>query len=348
MQADPHSNNPEKDSARHGLRRRKNRTPQKTIVPTESEKEEQNTQQMRTFGAHYHWALPDAERRCWLNDGSSMLATLRVFCYGHFVQSKGHLWERTHLQEGILIYCTDGKGFYWQDGHEWEVHPGDLLYCPPSTHHRYWADENQPWTIHWMHLSGDALPEYESLLGLLERGPLRHIGIHDNIKADFTRITLEHSSASGELYWFSIQSIALAILGHIAELPHHIADIADIADSYGPVQKIITLMRNSLDQPYDARRFSRELGCSERHFARQFRSVTGMSPGDWFIQRKLERACALLSQPGIRIKDVATLLGYSDSFYFSRLFKRSIHSSPQTYRRKQLSHPTPQAPLKYK
>ena len=261
---------------------------------------------------------------------AGVLHALRVFSCGIFVEARGHVWERANLPEGILIYCTEGKGHYRQDDRQWEVRPGDLLYCPPRSHHRYWADAEHPWTIHWMHLSGDLLPHYEGLLGLIERGPVRDIGVHSEIVADFKRlVTHPPGSAAAETRWFCIQTTALAILGRIASLPHN---ISEIAAAYGPIQKAIALMNTSLDLPFDLARFAREAGCGSRHFSRQFRRVTGLPPGDWFIRQKMQRACALLTLPNIRVKEVATRLGYADPLYFSRLFKHMVGLPPETYR----------------
>ncbi|MCX6873497.1 MAG: AraC family transcriptional regulator [Verrucomicrobia bacterium] len=64
------------------------------------------------------------------------------------------------------------------------------------------------------------------------------------------------------------------------------------------------------------------------------KQVTGNSPAAWFIQRKIQRACALLTIPNIRVKEVATRLSYEDPLYFSKVFKRVVGMSPEDYRQK--------------
>jgi AraC-like DNA-binding protein len=300
-------------------------------VPSETANESVFATQARSFGDCYRWWLADEERRHWCDSNSPVLNTLRVFSCGLFVEAHEHGWKRSDLTEGVLIYCTEGCGGYWQDDRQWKIKPGDLFYCPPNTHHRYWADAAQPWTIYWMHLSGEMLADYEELLGFSDDSPVRHIGVHDAIIAEFTRLIIQHPLAKGKADWFRIQSNAIAILGRIAELPHN---IADIAAAYGPIQKAIALMEASLGQTYDLLRFANEAGYGRRHFIRQFSTVTGVPPGVWFIRRKMQRACSLLSQPCIRVKEVASRLGYDDALYFSRVFKRVIGLPPEKYRHK--------------
>ena len=299
-------------------------------LPSETVNEPLFTKQERSYADCHRWSLTNDERRQWMAQRSPVLGALRVFSCGIFVEAWGHWWERTGLPEGVLIYCTAGKGHYRQDDRAYEVQAGDLLYCPPLTHHRYRADTEDPWTIYWMHLSGEWLSHYESLLGLIKRGPVRHIGLHDNLIAAFTHLVSHPPGAPvSDSQWFCIQANAAAILSHIAALPHN---IADIAAAYGPIRKAIALMNASLDQPLDLPRFAREAGCGSRHFSRLFRRVVGLAPGDWFIQQKMRRARDLLSLPNIRVKDVAARLGYTDPLYFSRIFKRIVGLPPDVYR----------------
>ena len=306
----------------------------KTLVPSENANAKFFESQNRAYGNCFQWLLTDAERRKWCETELPLLDMLRVFACGLFVEAHGHSWERSAHNEGILIYCAGGTGSYWQDDLHLEINAGDLLYCPPNTHHGYTADATQPWTIYWIHLSGSMLPAYEKLLGLVDDGPVRHIGIHDAIIAEFTRLIIRHPLTKNSADWFCIQSNAIAILGRIAELPRN---IADITAAYGPIQKSIALMNASLDQSFDLMRFAAEAGCGRRHFIRQFRRVTGLPPGEWFTRQKMQRACGLLTLPNIRINEVASRLGYTDALYFSRVFKRSMGVAPESYRLSQTS-----------
>ena len=286
----------------------------------------------RGYGDCYRWDLTTEECSQWIQSSWAALGTLRAFKCGIFVEARGHCRERSNLAEGILIYCTEGKGYYRQNDQQWEIKPGDLLYCPPVSHHRYWADGDHPWTIYWMHLCSELLPQFERLLGLTGGSPVRHIGLHNDIIADFTRLAITHPPTSiGESEFFCLQANAYSILGRIAALPQN---MAEIARAYGPIQRAVSLMNGSLDQAFDLERFAREAGFSRRHFTRQFRLVTKQSPTGWFIRQKMQRARSLLSLPHIHVKDVAARLGYDDALYFSRVFRENVGLSPEAFHRK--------------
>src|SRR5215471_1345638 len=232
------------NTARAARRRR----PAALAVPSEIAREPAAFKQAAAYADCYRWSLTETERAQWVHNASPALAHLRVFSAGIFFEAHGHNWERENLEEGILIYCTLGKGHYLQDGQEHDVQPGDLLYAPPCTHHRYWANEENPWTIYWMHLSGTLLADYQRVLGLVEEGPVRHIGVHNDIILEFTRLVTEPLAPPVEdRSWLRIQANAMAVLGRIAALPHN---IAKISGAYGPIQKAITLMNDSLEKEF--------------------------------------------------------------------------------------------------
>jgi AraC-like DNA-binding protein len=64
-------------------------------------------------------------------------------------------------------------------------------------------------------------------------------------------------------------------------------------------------------------------------FRQRFRELTGQSPGEYRIRKRIERACALL--PTQSVKKTAYALGYCDPFTFSAQFKRYIGVSPREF-----------------
>lgn len=288
------------------------------------------TKQTRGYKDCRFWWLEDRERIRWAGSTSPVLAGLQVFQCGLFVEAAGHQWERSGLAEGVLIYCVDGKGSFRHEGRDFKVQSGELLYAAPNTRHSYRADDDVPWTIYWMHLAGPMLPHYEKLAGLCAPVPVRRIGVHSEIVAEFGKlITRRPATGCDPSQWLRAQTNAVTILSHLAVLPHN---MEELATAYGPVQKAITLMNAVIDKPFDMARFAREASLSERHFSRQFRAVTGQTPGAWFTHQKIQYACALLLIPNIRVNEVAARLSYTDPLYFSRIFKRITGQSPERYR----------------
>jgi AraC-like DNA-binding protein len=67
------------------------------------------------------------------------------------------------------------------------------------------------------------------------------------------------------------------------------------------------------------------------YFRRAFRDKIGMTPRKFMEFKRMEKARNMLAT-GQRVKETAAKLGYSDAYYFSRMFRRHMGASPARYR----------------
>ena len=74
---------------------------------------------------------------------------------------------------------------------------------------------------------------------------------------------------------------------------------------------------------------------SQRSFLRVFLSATGTSPLAWVIGQRINRACKLLRTTDRRVTEIAFDVGFNDSNYFTRQFRKVTGVSPRKYRLKQ-------------
>lgn len=65
-----------------------------------------------------------------------------------------------------------------------------------------------------------------------------------------------------------------------------------------------------------------------------FKNETGNTINQFISNCRVERAKQLLADPRYKITDIASQLGYSDSNYFGKSFKRLVGLSPSEYREK--------------
>lgn len=77
----------------------------------------------------------------------------------------------------------------------------------------------------------------------------------------------------------------------------------------------------------------RHLGFSRSHLFTIFRSVTGMTPNDYFLRLRIETAQQRLVGSRRPITEIALGLGFSSSQYFSSVFRKYTGQTPMEYRR---------------
>ena len=80
--------------------------------------------------------------------------------------------------------------------------------------------------------------------------------------------------------------------------------------------------------------FTTALCMSRTLFFQKVRGLTGKSPNEYLRVIRMKKAASLLTETNLSMKEIAFLVGISDSLYFSRCFKEQFKLSPTQYREK--------------
>jgi AraC family transcriptional regulator len=68
------------------------------------------------------------------------------------------------------------------------------------------------------------------------------------------------------------------------------------------------------------------------HFARAFKESTGLSPHQYVLRRRVERALQMLKETPSNLADIAYDLGFSSQGHFTTVFSKIVGVSPSSYR----------------
>lgn len=260
------------------------------------------------------------------------LFSLYITHIGYFPKATAHYRERRKgCEDNIFIYCTQGKGHFIIDDNQIEVKANEFLMVPATDKYlRYWADAEDPWTIYWIHFRGKDLNEFNNSLKItLNSGPIqipfnqKALDIWDNI---YTSLEMGYNienlcNSTFCLYHFLATFVFFE--KHITIVEKEKEDI--IAES-------IKYLKSHLNEKLRVEDIAGKYNLSNSHFAGLFKKSTGMSPIDYFIHLKMQRACQLLHSSDDKVSVVAHQLGYDDQYYFSRIFKKQMGLSPEQYR----------------
>jgi AraC family transcriptional regulator len=72
---------------------------------------------------------------------------------------------------------------------------------------------------------------------------------------------------------------------------------------------------------------------SPYYFSRLFKESTGLSPHQYLLHQRVERAKHLLADPRRRIADVSQGLGFAAQSHFTAVFRKLVGTTPRAYRR---------------
>lgn len=77
---------------------------------------------------------------------------------------------------------------------------------------------------------------------------------------------------------------------------------------------------------------ARAINYSDAYFSKMFKQQFGLNFTAYLTEYRIEEAKKLLRQPTVSVKDIGARVGYPDSNYFARVFRRMNGGSPSEYR----------------
>ncbi len=228
-----------------------------------------------------------------------------------------------------MIYCTDGQATLGWQGRSVAITAGDLLLLPPGQPHSYEADTEHPWSLYWMHLDGTDLPGLLHLLDPAANGRIP-VGLHAPLVDDFRALLNLVSAGYGNAIMLHAASLCRSLLTCSAMLMARPSLHRRELD----IEALHHLMQQNIDRRLTLNDLSQAAGeQSPWQFIRRYRAVTGQTPMQAFLHRKIARACYLLEVSDLPVAEVAQRFGFDDPYYFSRVFRKITGVSPSHYRR---------------
>jgi AraC-like DNA-binding protein len=101
------------------------------------------------------------------------------------------------------------------------------------------------------------------------------------------------------------------------------------------IGEALSHLERNIQHEVDLEDLARIAHMSRRSFLRVFQSATGTSPVAWVIGRRITRACNLLRQTDKQVTEIAFEVGFNDSNYFTRQFRKITGVAPREYRLRQ-------------
>ena len=203
---------------------------------------------------------------------------------GWFPQASHHYRDRPDgAAQDHLMMCVGGHGYLIIDGQESHLEAGELIIIPRNTPHTYWAADDDPWSIYWVHFLGEDADYY------VDRIPRKGqpVPIEPMAQKEAVRLFRYCLNALYEGY-------GLPTLIYAAQSVQHIHSLLLYRNQALPMEprkrnwrasleSIFVYMQDHLNEPLTLGDFAREAGLSVSHFSELFRAQTGQSPMAYFI-----------------------------------------------------------------
>jgi AraC-like DNA-binding protein len=233
------------------------------------------------------------------------------------------------VSEYQLVYVTRGRGELRVDGlaDSLPITEGSVLLVLPGVRHAYRPDPATGWSERWVGFKG---PWADALRGaglLSAEHPLFHPGLDERLLELFEEL-FAVVAAQEPYYQARAGSLVMRLLAEVLARSRG-AELAD--DSARLVDRAKFLMAEKVYGSLSVDGIGEALGVTQTRFYETFKAYTGLTPYQYFIQLKINKAKELLSNGETSVKEAAFSLGFDDPYYFSRLFKKKTGTSPSDW-----------------
>jgi len=247
---------------------------------------------------------------------------------GFFPHAAHHYRERkAGIEEYIFFYCTEGSGTIEVGPHKYILHENDAFCIPRYAPHCYYAHSDDPWSILWVHFKGTDACYFPLEDCRIVHFTTEHATNRMQFLFDLLFRVLDGNYTLGNFIYISqVLSLILAETydrekkGSAYEQNRHISNI-------------IRYMYRHLGESLTLEQISREFDLSPSYLNAIFQKHTQHAPMSFFINLKTKQACKLLRTTDLYIYEIAQSLGYTDPYYFSRQFKKTVGVSPKEYQK---------------
>jgi len=229
-----------------------------------------------------------------------------------------------------ILYLLDGHGWFTDDhNRKYELTPGVLVQRFPDTIHSVERTQDGKWSEFYIVFPSSFYNVLRSLGCIPTKRTVLYPGINELVTEKIIAF---------------VDNLKLApsnMLPHVlAEAHALLMQLFRMANKKYPLAKSYPLVDRGkaiLDQHigshiHIAEIIATQLGVGYERFRKLFRDTTGISPQEYIIRRRIEKAIQLLTREPLSIKEIAFSLGYADVPSFVKQFKKRMGFTPAYFR----------------
>jgi len=248
-----------------------------------------------------------------------------------------------------IVIITGGRGLHVTGEDSWQLGTGDVFVIGGSRPHDYLNMDR----LRLINVLFDqvalamrlrdlpSLAGYHALFHLEPAWRKRHqfnsrlrVSAAEMLEATRLVDQLEHELQHRECgFQFVATSIFMQLVGHLSRC-YGRTENAD-SKSLLRIAETISHLETHFARTVPLDELVQIAGMSRRSFLRAFESAMGCSPIAHLIQLRINRAMELLRTTNHSITEIAYDVGFNDSNYFSRQFRKSMGMTPRSFRQQQ-------------
>lgn len=231
------------------------------------------------------------------------------------------------LKEYQIIYITQGTGTFKSVSKSYKITPGTIIFLFPGVKHSYQPDFKVGWNEYWIGCIGKYLDELLNNGVISPDKPVYYLGLHETLLStyhNFFELVRLHRPG------YQLR-LGAAVMMLIADVISYTRQSVQHNHTEKIVEKAKFFFTENITCCIEVEEIAEKLGISTSHLANIFKSYTGMTPYQYYLHMKINKAKEMLEIRELSIKEIAFELSFESQYYFSRLFKKKTGYPPSQW-----------------
>ena len=229
----------------------------------------------------------------------------------------------------LIHFIIRGSGIFYVNGKSYEIKANQGFLICPNVVTYYEADNEEPWEYTWVGFKGIKAENYLKLANLNQENP-----IFECANGGFVKKCFEDMIKATELKFgreFRLQGLLGVFLSElIEEAGKSVVISSNYKELY--IKKSLQFVEANYSRKLYISEMAKSVGLNKNYFSAFFKENIGVTPQQYIIKFRINKACELMSNSGLTISDISRSVGYDDTLGFSKVFKKEKGMSPKSYR----------------
>ena len=230
-----------------------------------------------------------------------------------------------------LLYIAAGTVHFIFDGVERIVPKGNMvLFRPGETQMYYYYAEDKPET-YWVHFTGSDVGHLLNYYQMPKNENVFFTGTSADYQWLFRQMIQEL-----QLQRVNYEDLLNMNLRHILLIINrYLYEGSDIGtDMLDEIERATHYFNENYNQTIVIEDYARDRGMTANWFIQSFRKVTKYTPMQYIVHLRMTNAMNLIDNTNYNMSQIASAIGYDNSMYFSRIFKKHTGMTPTEYKRR--------------
>ncbi len=255
---------------------------------------------------------------------SPLIVNLVNDCFTNVEPFSYDTYNSVGRDDYFLIYVTDGIFSTEINGTVYDLKKGGVVLFPPKYKYHYWGEPPSKYLC--AHFTGSHVEKILTDLGF----PLEPYALESDFSAKIKSLfdkMIEQDITNAPYLQYSLSCLLEEILLTIAIKRAK-------SSGYHTLKNSIKYIHANYTGKIKIPELAKLEGLSNSRYIALFSKEMGKTPSEYILNLRLDRACELLLTTDMEISSIGADSGYSDQYFFSKIFKKHIGVSPQEYRKK--------------